>query len=144
MQPSVSIKRLRDFDEALIVQLCEKAGEENILPNPRFFEDQKNILFVAWSGSEPAGFLYAYHLVDITAGDDMIFLYSVDVFEPYRRQGIGTALLETLRQLALARYCREIFVLTNRKNTAAMRLYESTGGVREHDDEVMFVYDLTG
>jgi len=36
----------------------------------------------------------------------------------------------------------EAWVLTNKSNSAAMMLYSSTGGIKDSDDEQMFVYYL--
>jgi aminoglycoside 6'-N-acetyltransferase I len=38
--------------------------------------------------------------------------------------------------------CREAWVLTNRSNTAAMRLYASCGGGEGDDDLTMFSFPL--
>lgn len=37
-----------------------------------------------------------------------------------------------------------MFVLTNASNAPAMRLYETTGGQREAEDDVVFVYPTRG
>ena len=36
----------------------------------------------------------------------------------------------------------EIWVITNRSNQAAMRLYETTGARSPQSDDVVFIYDL--
>jgi ribosomal protein S18 acetylase RimI-like enzyme len=71
-----------------------------------------------------------------------MFLYSIDVFPDFQGRGVGTALIEKLKGMALARGCSEIFVLTNASNSAANRLYQKTGGIRENPDDVMYVYLL--
>ena len=67
---------------------------------------------------------------------------SIDVFPDFQGRGVGTALIEKLKGMALARGCSEIFVLTNASNSAANRLYQKTGGIRENPDDVMYVYLL--
>ena len=59
-----------------------------------------------------------------------LLLYSVDVAEAHRRRGVGRAMLERLKALCTERGWAGMWVLSNRgQNTAALRLYESAGGV---------------
>jgi aminoglycoside 6'-N-acetyltransferase I len=51
---------------------------------------------------------------------------------------IMQALLEHARNAG----CREAWVLTDRSNDAAMRLYASTGGQEFPQDQVMFTFFL--
>lgn len=72
-----------------------------------------------------------------------MFFYEIGVHKDFRQQGIGKALIGELKKITKEMAINEIFVLTNHSNTAAMRLYESTGGVlSEETDEVMFTYNL--
>jgi len=59
----------------------------------------------------------------------------------YRRQGVASALLKELAEIARARGIATGFVLTSAANAAAMRLYESVGGVRPADDDVMWDFE---
>ena len=71
-----------------------------------------------------------------------MFLYELAVDGPARRQGIGTALVSALAQLARARGCYGMWVLTDDDNRAGYRTYESAGG---HDDggrHMMFSWDF--
>jgi ribosomal protein S18 acetylase RimI-like enzyme len=138
----VEIKRIQEFKNDEIFNLFSRVGERTIDPNPRFFEDESNILLVAYAGAEPCGFLYGYLLESLRSKQPKVFLYSIDVVEEYRAKGVGTQLIETLKNIAKQRACQEIFVLTNRANLAAMKLYEKTGGAIESSDDVMFVYLL--
>jgi ribosomal protein S18 acetylase RimI-like enzyme len=47
-----------------------------------------------------------------------------------------------LKELARRAGACEIWVVTNKSNEAAMRLYRSAGGVSKHDDEVVFEFKL--
>ncbi len=91
--------------------------------------DDRTLLFVAFDTDEPVAFVLAYELIRRHGDDSIIFVYEVDVEEPYRGRGIATALMRELEQEARARDIREGFVLTDRDNEPAMRLYESVGGV---------------
>ncbi len=91
--------------------------------------DDRTLFFVAFDTDEPVAFVLAYELIRRHGDDSIIFVYEVDVEEPYRGRGIATALMRELEQEARARDIREGFVLTDRDNEPAMRLYESVGGV---------------
>src|SRR5690349_12386803 len=136
------VKRVRKFDPALLQQLFSESGSTIISPNSQFFEDEKNLLLVAYEGSHPCGFLYGYLLAGLRVRAPKLFLYSIDVAPRYQRQGVGTLLIEELKSIARNEACSEIFVLSNKSNNAAVHLYERTGGTPENPDDVMFVYQL--
>jgi ribosomal protein S18 acetylase RimI-like enzyme len=69
-----------------------------------------------------------------------VFLYEIAVAPEYQRRGVATALIQGLERICRDEGMAEMFVFTNRSNTAAMRLYASTGGHTEADDEQMFVW----
>ena len=129
-------------DDQLIRTLSRRAGMRFEQVNHRFFDNEHNILLVAFKGGEPLGFLYAYCLERMERKRPMMFLYAIDVFAGYKRQGIGTQLIEKLKEVAEDMGCTEIFVLTNDHNKAAKALYQKCGGVRENTDDVMFVMAL--
>ena len=57
-----------------------------------------------------------------------MFLYELAVVEAHRRQGIGTALVEALRDLAREQGCYGMWVLTDDDNAAAGATYRKAGG----------------
>ncbi|MBW4473362.1 MAG: GNAT family N-acetyltransferase [Stenomitos rutilans HA7619-LM2] len=108
----------------------------------KFLSNPQNILLSAEVGEVLAGQAIAYMLERWDRDEPMLFLYSIDVEEAYRHQGIGTALIKAARSLGQAESCSEAFVFTNESNLAAKQLYQSTGGKRSSpDDIVMFEYD---
>ncbi|MCP4548068.1 MAG: GNAT family N-acetyltransferase, partial [bacterium] len=65
----------------------------------------------------------------------------MEVAESHRRKGIGRALIGRLKEEVRDRDVMKMWVITERSNTAAVHLYESTGGLaQEHDDTVIFEY----
>ena len=76
--------------------------------------------------------------------DAEMFLYELAVDEDRRRQGVATALLAALRDVALARGCRGMWTGTEADNTAALAAYRAAGA--EIDDGSVFVVwdDLVG
>jgi ribosomal protein S18 acetylase RimI-like enzyme len=106
-----------------------------------FLGDPGNVFVVAEVEGRPVGQALGYVLARWDGKAPMLFLYSIDVDEPYRRAGIGAGLVRAFREAGRAAGCGHTFVITTAGNEAAMRLYRSTGGVRPHEDDVVFEYD---
>lgn len=96
--------------------------------------DDRTIFLVAFDGDEPIGFVLAYELLRRHGDPSKLFLYEVEVAEPYRRRGLAAAMLQELDGLARTRGIRAGWVLTDRENERAMRLYRAAGGVRPHEE----------
>jgi len=73
-----------------------------------------------------------------------LWINEVGVAPSHQRRGIGKAVIQALLEHAKRLGCREAWVLTDRGNQAAMRLYASTGGEEAARDQVMFTYFLNG
>lgn len=138
----VQVRRMLKPDPALVQHLFERAGMESEGANPRFFADTGNILLVAFADTAACGFLWAYVLEGPHQDRPKLFLYSIDVFPEFRRQGVGIALIAELKAIAWERRCSEAFVFTEDSNVPAKALYERAGGVRENPDDVMYVFPL--
>ncbi len=134
--------RMTEFDGELIRRLFGKTEMPCPEPDRGFFGDEKNIMLVARTGEEESGFLWAYLLPRPERTKPMMYLYSIDVFEPFRRRGIGTILMQQLKEIARAHDCYKMFLQTGKSNVAAVALYRGTGGfAREDDDGYTFTYD---
>jgi ribosomal protein S18 acetylase RimI-like enzyme len=135
------IIRMKQLDHGVLDYLLRKAGEQDPEPNAGFFKDPKNILLVSYTDERLSGFLWAYILDSPNGPSPKILLYSIDVFEEFRRRGIAGMLIQELKEIARSYRCREIFVPTRKSNTAAIALYSGTHGKVENDDDVIFIYD---
>ena len=135
------IERIKYFDIDTLSYLFKRAGEENAKPNAEFFEDEKNILLVSHTNGKLSGFLWAYVLRSPGSLSPKMFLYSIDVFSEFRRQGIASQLIGELKNIARTFNCHEMFVPTRKSNLPAIGLYRKTQGKVEHDDDVFFIYD---
>ncbi len=135
------IERVRQFDKITLDYLFKRAGEKDADPSSDFFEDEKNIILVSHTEDKLSGFLWAYVLQSPHTPYPEMFLYSIDVFVEFRRQGIASQLIRELKKIALTYKCREMFVPTSKSNEAAMGLYRKTLGKIENDDDVTFIYD---
>jgi ribosomal protein S18 acetylase RimI-like enzyme len=99
-------------------------------------------LLVAFDRNEPVGLLLAYELPRRHGDAPKMHLYELGVREDYRRLGVGRSLLTSFAGLCRARGSSRAFVLTDESNAAAMAFYDSTGGVRFRDDDVVFTFSF--
>ena len=144
---AVGIKRLGPEDQGLARETIRRL---TALDNPglseadhlrRFLARPENVLIVARKGTMPVGFILAYILDRLDRDGKMVLLYEIAVTDADRRRGIGRAMVEALKRVCQAEHAVKMWGLTNRSNTAALRLYESTGGVANaSDDDVSFLY----
>ncbi len=67
-----------------------------------------------------------------------LFVYEIDVDEAHRRRVVGTSFMRELAAAARDRSISSGFALTNASNEPAMRFYESLGGERQSDDDVLW------
>lgn len=105
----------------------------------RFLRYDDHFLIVAIDDAEPAGYLLAYELPRVDRDQNMMLLYEISVAEGARQHGIGAALIDEIRSICRERDIMKMWVQTNEANEAAMRLYETAGGTRaEEDDLVQF------
>ena len=135
----IDVKRLRKGDEDPAREVVAAFWPEAQL-NGEFFAKDTNYLLAAYVDGAFAAFLYAYELERLETARPMVFLYSVDVLEAYRRRGVATHLIEELKRICAERNVSKMYVLTDEANVAAMRTYQSTGGKRVSPDNVLFVY----
>ena len=134
---SITIRRLRESDETAAVRVVEdlkfpmdEVGGVSIDPAYMrgFLADDRHYFIVAFVEDEPVGYIFAYRLSRFDGRPPQVFLYEIAVVEHHRRAGIGSALVEGLKEMGKADGCRKMFVPTNRSNEAAVALYRSAGG----------------
>jgi GNAT superfamily N-acetyltransferase len=135
----ISVRVLTGADAGLLREAAAAIGGKPITADlGRFLDDPTVVVAVALAHDEPAGLAYGNVIRRPTR--DLLMLYEIGVVERYRRQGVGTALVERLKQVCADRQLAEMFVLTGETNVAAMALYRKTGGIRPNRDDVMFIY----
>jgi GNAT superfamily N-acetyltransferase len=135
--------RILRTDEAEVLVAAARTADED-LPLARarsLLADPMWVAAVAFD-PDPAGLAYG-HILRLLEGDSLL-LYSMDVAEPHRRRGCGRAMLEVLKRFCSERSLYEMWVLTNRSNAPAMRLYASAGGYDKDPDVAMFEWATPG
>ncbi|NLI98247.1 GNAT family N-acetyltransferase [bacterium] len=135
----IEIKRLTQDDVNLVTEIVSRFWPQGKL-NGDFLKKDSNHLLVAYVEGNLAGFLYAYELERIETDKPMMFFYSIDVLPEYHRKGIGKRLISELKLICSERHVSKMYVLTDEANVAAMKLYESTGGLRQSPDSLLFLY----
>jgi aminoglycoside 3-N-acetyltransferase I len=88
------------------------------------------IPIAALSEGDVIGGLVAYELDKFEQSRSEIYIYDLAVAEPHRRQGIATALIQRLREIAAERGAWVIYVQADYGDEPAIALYTKLG-VRE-------------
>jgi len=85
------------------------------------------VALVALVGEQVVGGLVAYELDKFERARRELYIYDLAVAELHRRQGIATALIEHLRQIAAKRDVWVIYVQADYVDPPAIALYEKLG-----------------
>jgi aminoglycoside 3-N-acetyltransferase I len=82
---------------------------------------------VALAGEDVLGGLVAYELYKFERARSEIYIYDLAVSINHRRQGIATALIEYLREIAARRGAWVVYVQADYGDDPAIALYEKLG-----------------
>ena len=107
-----------------------------------FLADPRHHLVVALDGEVVVGFVSAVHYAHPDKPRPELWINEVGVAPLHQGQGLGKAMLREMLALGKELGCSEAWVLTDRDNRPAMRLYASAGGQAAPKDAVMFSFDL--
>jgi aminoglycoside 6'-N-acetyltransferase I len=107
-----------------------------------FLSDPRHRICVALDAGSVVGFVTAVIYVHPDKPRPELWINEVDVAPSHQRRGIARAMLDAMLGAARALGCSEAWVLTDRTNVAAMRLYASSGGEAAPQDSVMFTFAL--
>ena len=107
-----------------------------------FLSDKNNLLLLAFEDKKPVGFLIAHRLQRFDNRKAEVLLYEIGVHPNYRRKGIGKSLINEVKKWAVEVNAAEVWVLTEKTNPIAMKLYQSVGGIEESPGTIMYVYKI--
>ncbi|CAN1511151.1 RimI Acetyltransferases [Rhabdaerophilaceae bacterium] len=102
--------------------------------------DASFFALVARDDASIIGGLVAYELRKFEQECSEIYIYDLAVSEAYRRNGVASALIETLKPLAAARKASVIFVQAEKDDPPAIALYSRLG---TREDVVHFDIPVT-
>lgn len=108
----------------------------------RFLADQRHHLAVAIEDGVVVGMASAVHYEHPDKPRPELWINEVAVAPEWRGLGLGKAIVAALLAEGRRLGCSEAWVLTDRDNPAALRLYASAGGVEASLDQVMFSFTL--
>ena len=134
-----SIQRLAPADIALMEGLLTTLGEafeevetySGARPSSAYLErllgSDSFIALAALKTGEVVGGLAAYELHKFEQERSEIYIYDLAVAAAHRREGIATALIQELKQIAAARGAYVIFVQADLGDAPAIALYTKLG-----------------
>jgi len=141
---ATEIRLLGPQDASVLANVAPEVFDNSIdVPRAEeFLADPRHHLAVAVEDGVVVGFVSAVHYVHPDKPRPELWINEVSVAETHRRRGVATRLLRAVFEAARRAGCAEAWVLTDRANTAAMRLYAAAGRTSAPTDHVMFTFDL--
>jgi aminoglycoside 6'-N-acetyltransferase I len=141
---SIEVRILRAGDDAVLSRVAPGVFDDPIDP-PRaaeFLADPRHHLAVALDEDLVVGFVSAVHYVHPDKRQPELWINEVGVAASHQGRGLGKAILRAVLAEGQRLGCSEAWVLTERSNPRAMRLYASQGGEEAPEDAVMFTFRL--
>jgi ribosomal protein S18 acetylase RimI-like enzyme len=143
---AIEIKVLGPQDAGVLANVDPDVFDDpvNVGRANEFLADRRHHLVVAIDNGQVVGFVSAVHYLHPDKSRPELWINEVGVAATHQRRGLGTRLLREVFALARGLGCAEAWVLTDRANTAAMRLYATAGNTEAPSDHVMFTFRLGG
>jgi len=139
----MEIRRLSNEDIPLMKETFENSTTTVEIEDLHNFINTANCSgFIVIIADIVVGFAVGYHLLRPN-GKKMFLLHSFDVNPKYRDQQVEPDFLIFILDYAKETGCSEAFVITDKGNTQACRLYEKYGGRSDDQNEVVYVFDFT-
>lgn len=140
----IILKQLKSKDyeigiEAAKVFYNDKISKERMR---KFLADSHNYLIVATINNSVVGFVLGYCLDSWHKDSKEILLYDIETLSEYRRNGIGTMLIDKLKSIIKKEGYKELWLPTNKSNKPAVEFYKRMGGIQKNEDDVLFAFDL--
>lgn len=141
---ALEIKILNRGDETALERVAPGVFDETVSQQltEEFLADPRHHIAVALEDGVIVGFVSAVDYVHPDKPREL-WINEVGVAPSHHRRGIGKRVLDAMLKHARILGCREAWVLTDRDNTAAIRLYASAEGVERVPDSVMFTFYFT-
>ncbi|MBL8057010.1 MAG: GNAT family N-acetyltransferase [Anaerolineales bacterium] len=140
----IEIRFLQPGDEAQLEHLAADVFDDPLVPAAAaaFLGDARHHLAVAVDQGQVVGFVSAVHYLHPDKPRPEFWINEVGVAPSHQARGIGKALLHAVLERARGLGCAEAWVLTERGNVPAQRLYQALGGEEAPDEIVMFNFRL--
>jgi ribosomal protein S18 acetylase RimI-like enzyme len=103
-----------------------------------FLQNPQNIAYIAVVNEEVVGLVWGY-ILDRMDSNPMFYIHSIDVREDYQNRKIGTKLIQKCLQKAAAIEARNTFLITDKYNTYANKLYQAfTDNIET--DKILYIF----
>ena len=139
----ITVKVLSIPDLPLLMIVADDVFDNPVDENfaREFLADPRHHIVVALSEGVVIGFASAVHYIHPDKPTEL-WINEVGVAPAHQNKGIGKAIMKELLQLGRQLGCANAWVLTDRSNEAANKLYQSTGGQVAAGDTVMYEFDI--
>ena len=141
---ALEIKILTSRDEPVFERVAPGVFDEplDLALVREFLADSHHHIAAAIEDGAMVGFVSAVDYIHPDKPREL-WINEVAVAPSHHRRGIGRRTLDAMLKHAQRLGCREAWVLTDRDNEAAMRLYTTAKGIERVPDTVMFTFRLT-
>lgn len=137
---------VRRFTLEDIPQMKEIVMAEGMPYDPRaiqtFLSKKGNYGFVVLVDGKIIGLAYAYELVRMDKTAPMLYVHSVGLLPAYQNKGLGTRLMAYITAYAKEHGFSECFVIADKGNAPACKVYQTVGGKSACADEIVYVMDF--
>lgn len=142
---AVTVRILQPSDARLVASAAPGVFDHapQLPLTTEFLKDPWRHLVAAIDEGRIVGFISAMHYVHPDKLAEL-WIHEVGVAPSHQDQGIGAELLRSMLEHGKKLGCLNAWVLTDKENTAAMRLYAAAGGVEVPKPAVIFEFDLAG
>ena len=139
----IEVRILNVDDRALLSRVTAGVFDGPVDPrlSAEFLSDSRHHLAAAVEAGCVVGMASAVHYVHPDKEPEL-WINEVGVAPTHRGMGLGGRLVRALLERGRALGCTEAWVLTDRSNEAARRLYVGVGGKEAPDETVMFSFPL--
>jgi aminoglycoside 6'-N-acetyltransferase I len=143
---ATEVRILRAGDEGVLAIVARDVFDEPIDPTAarEFLADARHHIAVVLDDGVVVGFASGVHYVHPDKPRPELWVNEVGVASTHLGQGLGKAVLLALLDAGRKLGCTEAWVLTDRGNLPAMRMYASSGGIETPPDSVMFTFRFDG
>lgn len=140
---SIEIRILQPDESDVLARVAVGVFDHPVIPERcrEFLADSRHHLAVAVEADAVVGMASAVHYVHPDKEPEL-WINEVAVAPTHQNRGIGKRLVRALLDAGRSLGCTEAWVLTDRSNEPAMRLYASCGGSPAPRESVMFSFRL--
>ncbi len=136
-----TIKKLTSADISLLMNVADDVFDNSVNEklSAEFLNDPRHHIVVALVENQIVGFASAVHYIHPDKPTEL-WINEVGVASEHQNKGIAKAIMKEIFQLGKNLGCTVAWVLTEKDNLAANKLYQSAGG--ENSETVMYEFKL--